>query len=368
MVVALALGPAAPSGAVPETSAAASCKKNYAYAGAQDAMQRSGIRANLSTSSPPAVKVGHVAGWVGVGGPGLGPGGSDEWLQAGYSALEGGTAEIYYELALPDKPAEYHTIKDRLSSSEKHLVSVLEVKGKNGSWKVWLDDKAVTQAISLPKSHGRFVPQAIAETWNAGTTKCNHYAYRFDKIQIAKAPGGSWGAPKGGYVWKDAQNIAKKTSKNSFDARSTAALAATPSRQPPLLGALASRLAGRTLTAVCVAQRVPVREHPPGRLLLSNTVCRRLLGYALAQPHGPSADSRAGFALAVTMFGFLRGVANAARARADRVDCRAFNLAYRAARVLGATRTQALGFRQALLQNRARLSPALSFHRGCRFH
>jgi hypothetical protein len=364
VIASLALAPATPAG----VSSSTSCKKNYAYAGAQDATQRSGIRANLSMASPPKVAVGHVAGWVGVGGPGLGPNGTDEWLQAGYASLEAGPTQIYYEVTLPDKPPEYHTIKDKLSSSEKHLLSVLEVQGKNNSWKVWLDNKAVTPVITLPKSHNRFVPQALGETWNGGTTKCNHYAYRFQKIQISKAPGGSWAAPKAGYVWKDSQNSAKKTSSDSFESRSSTAHSAASSNEPPLLGSLASRLAGRTLSAECVAQRAAVREDPPLHLLLSNTVCERLLGYAVAQPYGPSAGNRPGFAVAVTVLAFLRGVARAAKSPADRVDCRAVGFLYRAARVLGATHPQALAFRQALLQKRATLEPKLALDPSCRYH
>jgi len=364
VVASLALAPATPAG----VSSSTSCKQNYAYAGAEDVTQRSGIRANLSTTSAPAVTVGHVAGWVGVGGPGLGPNGTDEWLQTGYASFEAGPTQIYYEVTLPDKPTQYHTIKDNLSSSEKHLLSVLEVQGKNNSWKVWLDDKAVTPVITLPKSHNRFVPQAVGETWNGGTTKCNHYGYRFQKIQVSKAPGGSWVAPKAGYVWKDSQNSAKKTSSDSFETRSSTAYNAVPSHEPPLLGSLASRLAGRPLTAECVAQRAAVREDPPQHLLLSDTVCERLLGYAVAQPYGPSARDRPGFAVAVTVLAFLRGVARAANAQADGVDCRAIGFLYRAARVLGATHPEALAFRQALLRNRARLEPRLALDPGCRFH
>ena len=48
----------------------------------------------------PAVTGGssHVAGWVGVGGPGLGPHGADEWLQVGLATF-GDTNEgrLYYE-------------------------------------------------------------------------------------------------------------------------------------------------------------------------------------------------------------------------------------------------------------------------------
>src|SRR5262249_50687894 len=63
------------------------CGINYKYSGDQDPAARSGIRARISTIALPAVISGHTAGWVGVGGPGLGPHGADEWVQTGYSAF-----------------------------------------------------------------------------------------------------------------------------------------------------------------------------------------------------------------------------------------------------------------------------------------
>src|SRR5262249_18829640 len=135
------------SGAVAGRAAqlgSSACKTNYSYAGVQNSGTRSGIRANLATVQKPDVKVGHVGGWVGVGGPGLGPNGTDEWMQSGYAAFQGGTAQIYYEVALPNKPPTYHTIAAKLSPSAKNLVSVLEIGNKHGSWRVWLNNKAVS--------------------------------------------------------------------------------------------------------------------------------------------------------------------------------------------------------------------------------
>jgi hypothetical protein len=367
MIAALALGSATPGGASRAVSAAA-CQKTYDYAGAQDSAKRSGIRANIKFISPSRVEEGHVAGWLGVGGPGLGPNGSDEWLQTGYVSFHDGRSQIYYEMTVPGKPPQYHTVKETVSPSETHRLAELEVGGKNGVWRVWLDDKAVTPEISLPQSHGRFVPQALAETWNAGSTKCNHYAYRFEKIQVAKAPGGSWATPKAGYVWKNEENLAKKVASGAFEARSTAARAAAPAHEPPLLGSLVSKLTGRPLTAECVTQPEAVRESPPQHLRLSQRVCERLLGYAVAQPYGPAAGSGPGFAVAATALAFLRGVARAAQAPAGRTDCRAVGYLYRTARALGATSSQALAYRTALLQKRARLAQKLALHSDCPFH
>jgi hypothetical protein len=366
-IATLVLTSARPADAVRATRAATGCKMNYAYAGAQDVTPRSGIRARVTNVTTPRVAIGHVAGWLGVGGPGLGPNGTDEWLQAGFVALENGPQQIYYELTLPKTPTSYHPIKTAVDTRETHLLTVLEMKGKLGAWRVWLDNVPVSPAVTLPRSHDRFVPQAIAETWNAGTRQCNDYRYSFTQIQIARAPGGAWGSGKPGYLWRDPNNQLVRLGKHGFEARSTTAYTAAARTEPLLLGPLASRLAGRKLTAECVKQRVPVHERPSTHLLLSNAVCEWLIGYAVAQPRVPAADSRPGFLIAATALGFLRGVARAARTRQARIDCRAVGWLYGALRTLGATRSQALSLRRVLLQRRTRLQPKLSLHPGCRF-
>jgi len=350
------------------SSAGAVCSANYDYAGAQDVRPGSGIRARIRAVAQPRVPAGHVAGWLGVGGPGQGPNRSTEWLQAGYSAVVDWPQQIYYEVTLPNKATRYHTIKAALSAGETHVLAVIEVKGRLGSWQVLLDNKPVSPVIALPGSHGRFAPQALAETFNADRRRCNHYAYSFGEIRVARAPGGSWALPKAGYVWRNRQNQAIRLSRDSFVARSPSANAAAARDVPPLLGRLASRLAGQRLTAQCRLQRAPARERPAGHLVLSSTVCEILLGYLIAQPHVPPAATRPGFEVAATAVGFLRGVARAARTQPIRVDCRAVGLLSPALRALGATAAQAVALRTELLRRRAWLHPSLSFHPGCRFH
>jgi hypothetical protein len=346
--------------------ASGSCKTEYDYAGVQDAAVRSGIRAKLSTIKKPQVKRGHVGGWVGVGGPGLGPNKTDEWMQIGYSAFDTGEAQVYYEVALPDKPPKYHTVVEKLSPSATNRLSVLEVGGKNGSWRAWLNDEAVSPVTSLPQSHGKFVPQAIGETWNGGSTKCNVWGYGFGDVQVSAAPGGSWKTGKAGYKWENAQQTLDKTSSDSFDARSVAAATATPADRPPLLGDVASKLLGRPVDARCVKQGTPAREHPAGTLLLSRTVCELLLGYAVAQPYAPKPGSAPGLVVAETVLGYLRGVARASGAAAAQVDCAAVARFFvRTMRRLGATSGEAVALRGALLRARAHLSPPLSLAPGC---
>jgi hypothetical protein len=350
-------------------AAGSGCKTNYDYAGVQNAAARSGIRANLTTVQKPQVKQGHVGGWVGVGGPGLGPNKTDEWMQAGYSAFDTGEAEVYYEVALPDKAPKYYTVVAKLSPSAKNLVSVLEVGGKNGSWRVWLNNKAVSAVTALPQSHGKFDPQAIGETWNGGTSKCNVWGYGFGGVQVAASPGGSWQNGKAGYKWQNEQQALQKTSPNSFNARSTAAARVATADQPPLLGQLASSLLGHTVDARCVQQSAPAIMRPAGTLLLSRTVCEILLGYAVAQPHAPKPGTGPGLQVAETVLGYLRGIARSSTAAAAQVDCTAVARFFaRTMRRLGATSGEAVALRRALLRARATLRPPLSLPPNCPIH
>jgi hypothetical protein len=350
--------------------AGAGCKRNYDYTGVQNVAPSSGIRAYLTTTTPPAVKAGHVAGWVGVGGPGLGPGGKDEWLQAGYSGFDTGEAQVYYEVALPNKPPAYHTVVAALAPSAKNLLTVLEVAGKQGSWQVFMNNEPVSPVISLPQSHDKFSPQALGETWNGGTTDCNIWGYGFGDVEVAAKPGGAWQPGKAGYRWQNTQQQSLKTASDSFTARSTASASVPEAeREPPLLGHghLASKLIGHKVDTECVPQGQSARFQTD-TLYLSRNTCAVLLGYAIAQPHAPKAGTATGLQVAETAVGVLRAIAGASGAAPARVDCRAVGLFYRALRGLGATSGEALALRSSLLQAGSHLSPPLSLPRNCPIH
>jgi hypothetical protein len=346
---------------------ASGCKRDYDYTGVQNETVASGIRALISTVIAPDVRAGHVGGWVGVGGQGLGPGKTDEWLQVGYSGFPDGETQIYYEVALPNKPPTYHTVVESLPLSAKNRLGVLEVARPQGSWRVLLNGKAVSPVIALPQSHDRFAPLAIGETWNAGTTKCNVWGYGFGHVQVAAAPGGSWKAGKAGYQWNSTQHRSVKTAPSSFTARSTASAATTEAdRQPPLLGHgyLASKLLRRKLATQCVAQREPARFQSD-TLYLSQTTCEVLIGYAIAQPHAPQPGTGAGRKVAATAFSVLRVIVRAARAAPANVDCRAAGLFYGAFRGLGATSGEAVALRKGVLKAGSGVSPPVSLRPGC---
>ena len=172
----------------------------YTYAGVAASRHAYGISASITPLPFFSVVSGHVAGWVGVGGPGQGANGADEWLQVGFSGFPGANDNsLYYELALPGRRPTYHELVNSVATGKTQRVAVLEIAGRPDSWRVWLNGSPVSKAIHLPTSHGRWAPIATAESWDGGTGgSCNGFLYRFNSVSVAGAPGGSWQPLVGG--------------------------------------------------------------------------------------------------------------------------------------------------------------------------
>jgi len=195
VVAAVALGGA--------TARALACGNNsgYSYAGMASPNNAYGISALISPLNAFNVLNGHVAGWVGVGGPGEGPGGTDEWLQVGLSGFPGiDGSDIYYEVALPNRFPTYHQVAANLPVGTVAKVTVLEIHNRPDWWRVWVNHKAASQPIYLPQSHNSWSPIATAESWDGGTGgTCNTFLYRFRHVAIAHAAGGGWHSLSDGF-------------------------------------------------------------------------------------------------------------------------------------------------------------------------
>lgn len=178
-------------------------RAGYSYAGFASAERAHGVRADVTALSEPAVADGHVAAWVGVGGAGEGPAGSDSWLQVGVSAIAGlDDSALYYEVVRPGMAPRYTFLGD-VHAGETYDVAVLEVNGRPGMWRVWVDGEARTPAIELPGSSGRWRPIATAETWDGGRRVCNRFDFSFGRVRVAASPGGSWRPFVGGQRFED---------------------------------------------------------------------------------------------------------------------------------------------------------------------
>ncbi len=196
-----------------------SCATTYSYAGFAATNKAFGVSARVTSLASPDVLDGHVAAWVGVGGPKQGPAGTDEWLQVGLSAFpNSSTSTVYYELTLPNQTPQYSEVRSGVQAGESHRLTVLEMYRRPSWWRVWLDNHAVTQPIFLPGSHKRWSPIATAESWNAGAGVCNAFAYRFGRVVAAEAAGGKWRTFTRGFRFEDPGYRVVSDSRNTFRA------------------------------------------------------------------------------------------------------------------------------------------------------
>ena len=166
------------------------CTRGYSYAGLYSSRPAVGVAASLSMLELPTVTSGHVAAWVGVGGPGLGPSGADEWLQVGLASFDSSTARLYYELTLPGREPEYVELASGIEPGRSVRVALLELPFAPDTWVV-ISPAGIAGPFFLPGSHGAWAPVATAESWAAGGSQCNRSAYRFGGVELAGTHG-SW--------------------------------------------------------------------------------------------------------------------------------------------------------------------------------
>jgi hypothetical protein len=196
------------------------CVRGYSYAGLYASSPAHGVAASLSMLHSPTVdgsRGGHVAAWVGVGGPGLGPSGTDEWLQVGLASFGDSTeAHLYYELALPGQKPRYVELASGIRPGQAVRVGLLELPRSPGNWIV-VSPQGLTGPFHLPRSQGRWAPIATAESWTPGGS-CNSYAYRFGGVELSRARGG-WTRLRRAHKLQDPGAHVRRFPRSTFIAR-----------------------------------------------------------------------------------------------------------------------------------------------------
>lgn len=199
-------------GAATKASAGRACSSSaraggYSYAGHQATYRAHGVRATITMTRSPSIPAGHVAGWVGVGGPGQGAGGEDAWIQAGIASMSGSDPLIYAEVTRAGRPPEFVLVQDGVAPGRPYAIAVLEMAGRPGWWRVWVDGRAVTDPVRMRGSSGRWAPIATAEAWNAGTAACNEFGFLFERVSVSYGGGGSWRPFVPGHRFRDGANV-----------------------------------------------------------------------------------------------------------------------------------------------------------------
>jgi hypothetical protein len=207
--------------------ATAAGKNGYTYAGHQAVGTGHGVRATISQVRQPQVAAGHVAGWVGVGGPDQGPNGADEWLQVGLATTGDDAPFLYAEVTRAGAEPVFKLLEQDVPVGASRSVAVLEMTARPNWWRVWVDGDPVTNPIFLRGSTLRFAPIATAESWNGGQAACNQFSFRFEHVSVSHGLGGSWHPFQPGYKFLD----------SGYSVRT---LAGSPSSREPL----ARRLSG----------------------------------------------------------------------------------------------------------------------------
>jgi hypothetical protein len=193
--VCASLAPVAAGAAQTTSQAAKTCWSGYSYNGVQSPTRAYGISANLTLASRSVVDVGHVAAWVGVGGAGMGPGGTDEWIQAGIAHDAGGQDVLYYEYKRPGDAKATYTALQVANPGQSHSFVVYERAAQRDSWSVIVDGVKISPPVSLPGSHGLFQPVATAENWDGGVAgACNQYGFAFANLAVRSDYKGAWQA------------------------------------------------------------------------------------------------------------------------------------------------------------------------------
>jgi hypothetical protein len=177
----------APSPASPSQAAVRPCTPGYSYAGYAGRDGVNGVGATISAPARPAVWTGHAAAWVGVGGIREGPGGMSEWLQAGIAAFPRVGLRLYVEEVSRGKARRFADLGSALVG-RRYRVRVVET-GRD-VWSAFVNGNRVGRPAYLPTAAGAWRPVATAESWAAGRSSCNRFAYRFDSVTASQ--GGRW--------------------------------------------------------------------------------------------------------------------------------------------------------------------------------
>jgi hypothetical protein len=233
VVLVVAAAVAAFAGTSTRATAARACRSGthdgYSYAGHQATQRGHGVRATITMTRTPSVAAGHVAGWVGVGGPGQGANGEDTWIQAGIASMPGVAPVLYAEITRGGRAPHFVSLGEGIRTGESHDLAVLELAGRPGWWSVSVDGRAVTSPAHLRGSSGRWAPIATAESWNAGTVACNSFAFRFERVSVSSG-GRSWRPFVSGHRFLDDANtlrdLASPPTQSGMDRRSLTATTA----------------------------------------------------------------------------------------------------------------------------------------------
>ena len=202
----LALGVPAPAAAAP----AGQCgHSGYSYAGLAGFAASTGVAATIRLNATPGVQAGHVAAWVGHGGYGAGPGGTNAWIQAGIITKAGLPPMLYYEVTRPRTEPQL-VLLGQAETGRDYRFAVREAR-RHDHWRVEIDGRDVAGAVLLPGSHLAWEPTATTESWDDNQRVCNRLDVGFRNVEM-RGEGGHWHPFRGFAITAPGYAVTSRTS------------------------------------------------------------------------------------------------------------------------------------------------------------
>ncbi len=167
----------------------------YNYAGVKDKETPDGFGATITETASPDVSDGHVAGWIGFGAEGLGPGGTNEWLQAGIERTAGQpVSQLYYEIALPHH-APVHTFLGQAALDSPETFQFTRLSVKPEEWVLSVNGRRRGPVFKMTAGHQPWRVDFMGESWRHYTVGCNSFEYKYKNMTVRQTMSGGWHAP-----------------------------------------------------------------------------------------------------------------------------------------------------------------------------
>ena len=99
---------------------------------------------------------------------------------------------LYAEITRAGRGPALLLLSSDVAVGESDRLAVLEVSGRPGVWRIWVDGQPPSGLIAARGSYYLWKPIATAETWNGGSSSCNRFAFRFRGVAVALSPRRLW--------------------------------------------------------------------------------------------------------------------------------------------------------------------------------
>ena len=173
---------------------ASTCTEGVGRAGVLDSSKVRAVRAVLTPLAAPQVVNGYATAWVGVGGT--------KRIRVGLRSSANSTrSRLFYEVKRAGSPKM--VLLDRSVEPGKTLaVKVRRVRHHRGDWQIYVNKRRLSKPLHLGHLN-RLRPSAAVESRNGTVSNCNHFSFRFGRVETQKRLRSSWKAMPGPRIVQD---------------------------------------------------------------------------------------------------------------------------------------------------------------------